>query len=125
IFFFGAIQEGLRGPQFTAATQHEEAIGDITTYGIDWDDLANPTLLRHHNQHNPDEIENLDYQPTRLPSHLSLIEIPAFECPFTSEAQLKTFNEALLVMPEYHSRDMGERKTLWMQALDLLQILLS
>ncbi|KAJ4484574.1 hypothetical protein C8R41DRAFT_936046 [Lentinula lateritia] len=123
MFFFGAIQEGLRGP--TGAPTHlEEHVEHVATYGVDWQDLGDATLLRHHNENNPHELEDLDHRRTRQPPHLSLVEVPAFNCPFESEEQLEIFNDALLAMPEYHSRDMTQRKSLWVQALDLLELLL-
>ncbi|KAE9390784.1 hypothetical protein BT96DRAFT_959701 [Gymnopus androsaceus JB14] len=98
----------------------EEEIENIMTYGVDWRDLADPVLLRHHNQHNPDELESLGPHNSQQPPHLSSVEIPTFECPFETEEQLEIFTDALLLMPEYSSCDMQDRKSLWMQALDLL-----
>ncbi|KAE9388990.1 hypothetical protein BT96DRAFT_835527 [Gymnopus androsaceus JB14] len=125
MYFFGVLQEGLRGPESvvdaSGTLQHlEEEIENIMTYGVDWRDLADPVLLRHHNQHNPDEPESLGPHNSQQPPHLSLVEIPTFECPFETEEQLEIFTDALLLMPEYSSRDMQDRKSLWMQALDLL-----
>lgn len=132
MFFFGVLQNGLRGPQGVAdatnlMTHLEEDIENLATYGVDWHDLADPAILHHHNEHNPNEvedIENLYPRNTRQPEHLSLVEIPAFHCPFPSSEQLELFDESLLAMPEYYSRGMEDRKTLWIQALDLLLTLL-
>lgn len=94
-------------------------------YGVDWRDLGNPTLLRHHSEHNEDEGENMDDWETRKPACLSLVDVPSFECPFATDEQLQIFNDALLTMPEYHSRDMAQRQTVWSRALDLLIIILT
>lgn len=129
MFFFGTLQEGLRGPDgvFDAARtliRPEGDIEDMANYGVDWQDLANTDLLQHHNTHNPDQVEQVGQYNSRQPPHLSLVEVPAFECPFTTQEQADIFNEALISMPEYGSRNMESRKSLWRQALDLLLTLL-
>ncbi|KAL0562785.1 hypothetical protein V5O48_019293, partial [Marasmius crinis-equi] len=98
----------------------EEDVENLSAYGVDWEDLADRDLLHHHNNHNPNELENLDGLLTRQPPHLSLVEIPVFESPLTTQEQADIFQEALLAMPEYHSRDMDDRKSLWSCALALL-----
>ncbi|KAJ3974861.1 hypothetical protein EV361DRAFT_969607 [Lentinula raphanica] len=96
MFFFGALQQGLRGPRDGI----DEAIQNLHHYGIDWDDLADEAIMRHHNHHNPDEMLPIDHPHTNQPSHLSLIELENFS--------------------EYQSRNMATRKILWMRALDLM-----
>lgn len=129
MFFFGVIQEGLRGPNGIvdaagAFLRLEEEIDNLLHYGVDWHDMANVDLLHHHNQHNPHEMDSLEHDSTRQPPHLSLIEIPTFQCPFDTDEQLQTFSDALISLPEYDSRDMEHRNSLWMQALDLMTTIL-
>ncbi|KAJ3837641.1 hypothetical protein F5878DRAFT_539012 [Lentinula raphanica] len=121
MFFFEALQQGLCGPHDGI----DEAIQNLHHYGIDWDDLADEAIMHHYNHHNPDEMLPIDHPHTNQPSHLFLIEVPAFECPFetfkrTFDDQLENFSGGLLSMPEYQSRNMATRKILWMRALDLM-----
>ena len=120
MFFFGVLEQGLRGPQ----SGNEEHIDDLNSYGVDWADLNDLSLLQHHNQHNPDELLVLGPQSSHQPPHLSLIEVPTFQCPFDTDDQMEIFTDGLLSMPEYESRDMASRQSLWTNALALLVSLL-
>ncbi|KAL0565068.1 hypothetical protein V5O48_016964 [Marasmius crinis-equi] len=126
-YFFGILEEGLRGPEGVMDAEgvfqwleDEENVGELAAYGVDWEDLADPNLLRHHSTNNPNQYVNFDALRTRQPEHLSLVEIPAFDSPFTTQEEANIFEEALIVMPEYYSRDMEDRKVLWVYAMDLL-----
>ncbi|EEB96284.1 hypothetical protein MPER_04605 [Moniliophthora perniciosa FA553] len=129
MFVFGAIQEGIRGPEGREDVNgfihpEDEVVDDVLAYGVDWNDLGDPALLRHHNQHNENEMVNLDnHINSRRPDHLNLVEVPAFECPFETQEQADTFEQALIMLPEYFSRDMRDRETLWVQALSLMHLL--
>ncbi|KAK7018052.1 hypothetical protein VNI00_018425 [Paramarasmius palmivorus] len=130
MFLFGVIQQGLRGPNGVRNVDglmqdDDEHLDDISSYGVDWQDLNNPSLLHHHNEHNPNEYENLDAPHTRQPPHLSLVEVPVFECPFETQEQVDIFQEALEMIPEYYSRDMRDRQSLWVQARALLYSLIT
>ncbi|KAF9040348.1 hypothetical protein BDP27DRAFT_1244607 [Rhodocollybia butyracea] len=130
MYFFGVIQEGLRGPEGVVDASGtlqrlEEDIENIMTYGVDWRDMANPALLHHHNLYNPEEVDQLGYHSTHCPPHLSLVEVPAFECPFETDDQQTRFVEALSLMSEFHSREMEDRKSLWIQGLDIMTQILS
>ena len=119
MFFFGVLQNGLRGPGGGVHPIPED-VEDPATYGVDWEDLQNPALLNHHNQHNPHEIERLEEdRPSRRPQHLSLVEIPVFACPLTYD-QAVVFDEGVAALPELLSRDMRDRRSLWTQALEIL-----
>ncbi|KAK1222943.1 hypothetical protein PQX77_014220 [Marasmius sp. AFHP31] len=123
IFFFGTLQEGLRGPPQSdeVSERIEEEVEDIDTYGVDWDELSDASLLRHFNEHNPDSYEDLDSWQSRRPPHLNLVEIPDFDCPFETDQELELFEWGLSQIPERYSRNMDSRVSLWNQALALAQ----
>jgi hypothetical protein len=133
IFFFDSIQGRLRGhllqddeivptPQ-TNPEEDELALEDIPMYGIDWEDLNDATLLHHHEQHNPHQLDNFDTPVfTHQPNHLSLVEVPEFACPL-SEDEAQIFEEAIATLPELHSDNLTQRKSLWIAALGILTAL--
>ncbi|KAK7037429.1 hypothetical protein VNI00_011180 [Paramarasmius palmivorus] len=120
LFIFGALQDGLRDP-----TGAVDVVDDIASYGVDWADLSDSSLLRHHNQHNQHELEPLEPHHSHQPPHLNLVEVPEFEAPFDNEEQATMFFEGLEAIPEYYSRNMNDREQLWTQALRLLRTALS
>ncbi|KAJ8096050.1 hypothetical protein PM082_022708 [Marasmius tenuissimus] len=128
IFFFGTLQEGLCGPPPTddvdGHLEHiKDEIEDIDTFRVDWEELSNPTLLQHFNQHNPDSYEDISRWESHRPPHLSLVEIPDFDCPFDSEQQLEIFEEGLSQIQELYSHNMHSRASIWDQALALAQLM--
>ncbi|KIY48359.1 hypothetical protein FISHEDRAFT_73724 [Fistulina hepatica ATCC 64428] len=133
MFFFTALQRGIYNPEGGGPVRAvEEQIPDPVTYGIDWEDLADDELLRHHARYNDplgEEVYEIDQadEPSsnRPPQFANPIEIPEFYPPFTSQQQVDLFNEAVDLIPERFSRDMGERKQLWMQALNALNAILT
>ncbi|KAF8835015.1 hypothetical protein BDN67DRAFT_913746 [Paxillus ammoniavirescens] len=82
MFFFGMLQNGLRG---TALLADDEDIGDVQAYGIDWEDYDNDTILAHHDTSNAmeaDSVENPFF--THQPQHLSNVEVPSHNSPLTA-----------------------------------------
>ncbi|KAL0057059.1 hypothetical protein AAF712_016320 [Marasmius tenuissimus] len=125
-YFFGAVEDGIQGPEGVmdpsgVFRRLEEDIGDPEGYGVDWVDLGNADILRHHNNHNPHQIEHLD---SRQPPHLSLVDIPVFDSLFTSEEQVDIFEEVIARLPEYYSRDMEDCQSPWSQALHIVALLI-
>ncbi|KAJ8096040.1 hypothetical protein PM082_022698 [Marasmius tenuissimus] len=101
----------------------KDEIEDIDTFRVDWEELSNPTLLQHFNQHNPDSYEDISRWESHRPPHLSLVEIPDFDCPFDSEQQLEIFEEGLSQIQELYSHNMHSRASIWDQALALAQLM--
>ncbi|KAJ7754757.1 hypothetical protein B0H14DRAFT_2404926 [Mycena olivaceomarginata] len=122
LFFFGMIENGLRGfdgvPEALADADND--IEDLDAYGIDWQELHDADLMAHHTEHNaeqelsPDDLDNpfSNDGPHRL-SHVEVLE-PL--CPFTPEevAQLDTY---LALDPHSQSRNMNSRRSLWISTL--------
>lgn len=128
MFFFGQLERGHRdmsmnSPEDLVAPDDPAALDDINNYGVDWESLDDPHLLRHHNAHN--ERSNMeamhgDFSETtnRPQHHLSLVEVPEFDSPFTDE-EFEIMQEHILQLPEMGSRNMEDRKVIWTQALAL------
>ncbi|KAJ7833194.1 hypothetical protein B0H13DRAFT_2240390 [Mycena leptocephala] len=95
----------------------EESIEDPTTYGIDWDVVDNPALMRHHLVENPQEWEN--HNPF-APSIQDLSEVPCEppNCPFSAE-QIASLDSRLANAVDIHSRSMHVRKLVWIEAFRL------
>lgn len=117
MFFFSVVQNGLRGPDSHIRPMVED-IQDLATYGVDWEDLENRHLLGHHNQHNPQAAENFP-EGSNLPARLSTVEVPEFDCPLSVE-EARLFNNALPQLSEFGQRDMASRRSLWIEALGIL-----
>jgi hypothetical protein len=116
IFLFSMIHDGPRGfERFTDPL--DESIEDPTTYGIDWDVVDNPALMRHHLVENPQEWEN--HNPF-APSIQDLSEVPCEppNCPFSAE-QIASLDSRLADAVDIHSRSMHVRKLVWIEAFRL------
>ena len=122
MFFFGMIQNGMRGlPGIQEPA--DEPIEDIDSYGIDWEVYDDPHLLAHHNEQNRQEaIDALDPNPFRkhLPHHLSHVEVEEAPSPFT-DLELDIFDHELQQLPFYESNSMDSRRLLWRSALEICE----
>ncbi|KAJ7818760.1 hypothetical protein B0H14DRAFT_2601052 [Mycena olivaceomarginata] len=52
LFFFGMIENGLRGFDSAPELADDDDIDDVDAYGIDWEDLHNADIMAHHTEHN-------------------------------------------------------------------------
>ncbi|KIY48150.1 hypothetical protein FISHEDRAFT_43834 [Fistulina hepatica ATCC 64428] len=107
MFFFDSLHSGIYDPEHGLINAIKEPV-DLTTYGIDWEDLEDEAILQHHFQHNENGEEiNLEEVTSYQPSRLSLVEVPAFQAPFDTDEQLQMFNSWIGDIPERLSRDMN------------------
>ncbi|KAJ7754330.1 hypothetical protein DFH07DRAFT_868568 [Mycena maculata] len=107
IFLFSMIQDGPRGlEQFIEPPS--EPLEDPSTYGIDWDVIDNPTLMRHHLMENPEEWA--DHNPF-APAVQDLSDVPCEppSCPFSPE-QILYLDDNLAAAVDITSRSMEVRK---------------
>lgn len=96
-------------------SQDGEEIGDIAQYGVDWEDLDNPAIMAHHEEHNQEGEPPLDFF-NYGPAELSHVEVDEPLCPFTPE-QVEALNVELESLPQFRSRIMLNRRTVWLHAL--------
>lgn len=122
LFFFGMIENGLRGfDDAPVADANDDDIDDLDTYGIDWDELHNADIMAHHAEHNADQ----ELGPEALnnpfsndgPHTLSHVEVQEPPCPLTPE-QVDLLDAHLATNAHSQSRNMNSRRALWVDALD-------
>ncbi|KAF9016175.1 hypothetical protein BDZ89DRAFT_1217857 [Hymenopellis radicata] len=121
MFLFGVLQNGYRNLAETF-NPDSEAIANLDYYGVDWDDMEDPSILRHHADYNQleveeDEVVENPFNP-RQPTRLSSVVVPSFECPFDEPHALQ-FQQELMLVPNLDTTNMEERKSVWIQALDI------
>jgi hypothetical protein len=122
LFEIDSLVNGRFGPPRGQGEVENEDPGELAVYGVDWEDLGDREVLRHHNNYNQ-PLEERD-QPSALlssnqPQHLSLVDVPVFQCPFDEDEQA-TFITELSEHPEFFSEDRNQRLALWIIALDLM-----
>ncbi|KAF7341677.1 hypothetical protein MSAN_02066000 [Mycena sanguinolenta] len=103
IFLFSMIQDGPRGLE-RFIDPPDEPVEDPSTYGIDWDVIDNPSLMRHHLMQNPQEWE--DRNPF-APGIQDLSDVPC-EPPQSvlSAEQIRYLDESLAAAVDTTSRSM-------------------
>ncbi|KAJ6466472.1 hypothetical protein C8R45DRAFT_839549 [Mycena sanguinolenta] len=113
IFLFSMIQDGPRGLE-RLIDPPEEAVEDPSMYGVDWEVIDNPTLMRHHLLQNPQEWE--DRNPF-APGIQDLSDVPC-EPPQSvlSAQQIRYLDETLAMAVDTTSRSMHVRKLVWIEA---------
>ena len=98
-----------------ADTLDPEAIAE---YGIDWEAYNNTHLQNHHAAANP--MEQFPQNPfvTHRPDTLSMVQVEEARCPFNVQ-QLADFAGNISHLPDVIrlSREMAQRKQLWIMAL--------
>ncbi|KAJ7603662.1 hypothetical protein DFH06DRAFT_1022002 [Mycena polygramma] len=128
LFFFGMIQNGLRG--FEEAVQQpsldsDDDIDDLNAYGVDWEELNDADLMAHHTAHNEDQDEAFaETNPfvNEGPHRLSHVEVVEPSCPFTLN-EVQQLNEHLAQSAHSLSRNMNSRRAVWLEALQFCSIL--
>ncbi|KAJ7096984.1 hypothetical protein C8R43DRAFT_907761 [Mycena crocata] len=119
MFFFGMIQNGLRGFDEVPGEFDDDDIEDLETYGVDWEDLNDADIIAHHAEHNGDEDLNADNVNNPFsndgPHTLSHVEVPL--CPFSGD-QVVLLNAHLALSAHSQSRNMNSRRAVWVAALD-------
>ncbi|KAJ7222140.1 hypothetical protein GGX14DRAFT_352944 [Mycena pura] len=120
LFFFGMIENGLRGFDNFPETVDDD-VDDLDTYGIDWEELHSADIMAHHIEHNADQ----ELDPGALenpfsndgPHKLSHVEVQEPLCPFTPD-QVLLLDAHLSLNRHSQSRNMNSRQAVWIDALD-------
>ncbi|KAJ7652178.1 hypothetical protein DFH06DRAFT_995510, partial [Mycena polygramma] len=121
MFFFGMIENGLRGfEDIPQASVDDEDIDDLNTYGVDWQDLNDADIMAHHTEFNADQELSMDDIQNPFsndgPHCLSHVEVVEPPCPFTPE-DVATLDAHLAIFPHSQSRNMNSRRAVWVSAL--------
>ncbi|TFK79763.1 hypothetical protein K466DRAFT_505048 [Polyporus arcularius HHB13444] len=115
LFLFGVAEHGARGLSHLVRPPPEEPIEDIVNYGVDWEVLQDPILMRHHREHNRD-VGGAPPANTTVPSHLSEVTCDPPRCPLHVDV-VSMLNQHLSHHFDLASRDMVLRRQLWRSAL--------
>ncbi|KAL1698564.1 hypothetical protein EV121DRAFT_217964 [Schizophyllum commune] len=108
MFFWSMRDDGLRG------LEHVE---DVAMYGIDWEAVEDTSLMDHFLEHNPQDAAD-EYQFDPRPPHLSHVDCEAPGCPLTPDA-VEALDGELARRVDLSSRNMGVRRQVWIEALNL------
>ncbi|TDL14461.1 hypothetical protein BD410DRAFT_734057 [Rickenella mellea] len=120
MFVFGMVQDGVRGLE-TVVQPAEEDVGDINTYGVDWETHDDNPLMNHHFQHNPQEWENDNpFASSGTPANMANVPCEPPNCPFSAE-ELRYLDQELSRRVNLASRNMEIRRIVWQEALSICQ----
>lgn len=117
MFFFSMLEDGprgLSGPSSEGADLDGLEDGeDVTTFGIDWEDMDNEALMEHHHQHNSFQADNSFSTP---PSTLSEVICTPPNCPLSDEG-IHQLDYYLTHALNSNSHSMLIRRNVWVEAL--------
>jgi len=119
MFFFGMLEQGVRGFDLG------DEIEDVESYGIDWGDFDNSQIQTHHVTENPDSAY-ADNNPflSQLPTHLNHVEVPVPDAPLSVE-QIALLQNHLQSLSFFGSRSMDDYRLLWITALNTCESMFS
>lgn len=121
--WFSMIEDGARG--FSPLNAHQfEPIGDdveeenVDEYGVDWEAYQDRRIQEHHAATNPADPFPQNPFVAHTPDVLSTVEVEESHCPFSAE-NLAAFKQSLAMLPGaiFDSRNMDDRKQVWVWAL--------
>jgi len=122
--WFSMLQQGARGflPSASSFQPIEETldVDEVAEYGIDWDTYQDTRIQNHHTTNNPADPFPQNPFVSHQPETFSMVNVDESRCPFTND-ELNIFIYNLNLIPEdlRLSREMSNRKELWIQALDI------
>lgn len=121
MFFFGMLQEGVRGiTRPRAPVEDDIPVEDLMSYGVDWGVIDNRPLMTHHRTHNPQDARTNPFLVASAPSQLSVVICDPPNCPFSHDEK-QLFFDMLARDPiiDLTSRTMSIRRLTWERALSI------
>ncbi|KAF7366284.1 hypothetical protein MSAN_00884600 [Mycena sanguinolenta] len=118
MFTFGLLEQGPRGLD-RFMHDEEDVVGDLATFGVDWEAQVDPAVLSHHTANNTAAAAGAGENPfadDALPVHMSEVTVEPPNCPFSLE-QCAHLDAELALVINTASRDMAVRKQVWKEAL--------
>ncbi|PPQ99689.1 hypothetical protein CVT26_009115 [Gymnopilus dilepis] len=117
MFFFGMLEKGLRGFSEVDEAPDDEP-EDVEAYGIDWEDYEDPQILQHHELGNQIPLGEAGTNPftTQAPTYFTHVQVDEATSPLSPE-QVQALNDYLEQLPCTWSRNMDDRRLLWIHAL--------
>lgn len=116
MFFFGMIQNGPRG----IYPVDDDIIGDIDSYGIDWEDYDDDDILEHHREANHNDNPGDNPFMSNRPERMTRVDVDEPGCPLTEE-QIIYLNLQLNSLPYIHTRNMDSYRLIWISALHVCE----
>ena len=119
MYFFSMLEDGPRGlggssSQAGEAEQEGFEDGeDLTTFGIDWEDMDNEVLMEHHHRHNSLQADN-PFSTT--PSTLSEVICVPPDCPLSDEG-IRQLDYYLSQNTNSNSHSILIRRNIWVEAI--------
>ena len=119
MFFFGILQEGVRGvTRHTIPLDEHIPAQDLPSYGVDWEAIGNRSLMTHHSLHNPNDLQTNPFLVASTPSQLSVVICDPPNCPFSVEEKQWFFHSLIHDSSiDLASRNMTMRRLTWERAL--------
>jgi hypothetical protein len=96
----------------------DEEVEDPDEFGVDWDDLEDDRIRRHHDTNNPGDARERNPFISTRPEQLSVVDVPEARCPFSLE-RVQFLDNVLAQSPYFNSIDMHSRCLLWIEALSV------
>lgn len=123
--WFSMLENGARGFTPAAVADFNPAEDNLTDdeiaeYGIDWDGYRDTHIHNHHSHNNPPDPFSQNPFVSHQPDTLNIVEVDESRCSFSqNELDVFTYNFSLLPEAIRRSRDMSQRKQLWILALSI------
>ena len=118
-FFFSMVEDGPRGlnspHQNRQGGQDSLEGGELSLYGVDWEDMENGRLMAHHRCYNPTPLDN---PFGTAPPSLSEVECTSPNCPLSAEG-VRQLDYYLSQVMDINSQCMLVWRAVWAQALDI------
>jgi hypothetical protein len=122
LFFFGMLEHGPRGVEIQDDHVAEE---NLPGYGVDWEDLDNPAIRRHHDEANIIETFGDDVADDPLhqhPEHLSRVDVEEPDCFLTTD-QVDFLDSQLAAHDFMHSNTIVAYRLRWLTVIDVCKAL--
>ncbi|KAI0696071.1 hypothetical protein BC835DRAFT_1272356 [Cytidiella melzeri] len=121
MFFYGMMQEGIRGTMRPHVPMDEEVPPhELPNYGVDWDVIQNaPHLMAHHQLNNADDVGAIPnpFTAASMPTQFATVICEPPNCPFSVEER-RAFEQAMARDPlvDLQSHAMPIRRFVWQRA---------
>jgi hypothetical protein len=126
IYYFEILQNGSQGTTLKMDNDlgNDAEDVDLAGYGVDWDELNDVQICRHHDAENNEDLcdieDNIPYNPflPQAPNHFTIVEVDEVNSPLTPE-QIQYLDAQLTFRVPTHSRSIEAYHLRWDTALQL------
>ena len=120
MFLFSMVQDGPHGIQHLVPQPAEEHLADeeIANYGVDWEAAEDPAIMRHLLDANLHELEDENPFIGGVPAWMNHVPCDAPDAPLPAP-YIALLDENLQLRVNTKSDDMGTRRLVWQEALNI------